>query len=73
MRERNRRLGEKAMQNVQNELLTRRQVAELFQVSPLTVIKWESAGKLPALRLGAGSVRYRREDVQAFITASVSK
>jgi excisionase family DNA binding protein len=49
------------------ELLTRKQVAELFQVSPLTIIRLEAAGKLPAVKVGAGSIRYKREDVEAFI------
>ena len=55
------------MKAVQNELLTRKQVAALFQVSPLTVIRMENEGKLPAIRLGAGSVRYRKVDVEAYI------
>jgi excisionase family DNA binding protein len=55
------------MQNIQTDFMTRRQVAEVFQVSPHTIIRWELAGRLPAVRLGAGSVRYRREDVQSFL------
>lgn len=49
------------------ELLTRKDVAKLFQVSTLTVIRLEAAGKLPAVRLGAGTVRYRRSDIERFI------
>lgn len=49
------------------ELMTRKQVAELFQVSPLTVIRLEQAGKLPAVKVGAGSIRYKRTDVEKFI------
>lgn len=49
------------------ELLTRKDVAKLFQVSALTVIRLEAAGKLPAVRLGAGTVRYRRSDIERFI------
>jgi len=51
-------------------LLTRKDVMRMLQVSLPTVIRLEAHGKLPALRLGAGSVRYRREDVQKFIAAS---
>ena len=54
---------------ITKELLTRKDIAELCQVSPLTVIRWEQDGKLPAIRLGAGSVRYKRADVQAFLKA----
>ena len=52
---------------ITKELLTRKDIAEIFQVSPLTVIRWEQSGKLPAIRLGAGSVRYRRADVENFL------
>jgi excisionase family DNA binding protein len=52
-------------------LLTRKQVAEYLKVSYLTVYRWEQAGKLPALRIGAGSIRYRHADVDQFITAAV--
>jgi len=57
----------------EKELLTRKDVAELFQVSTLTVIRLENDGKLPAIRLGAGSVRYRKSDVEALITACASR
>jgi len=55
------------MPTITETLLTRKQVAALFQVSTLSVIRLEQAGSLPAIRLGAGSVRYRRSDVEAFI------
>jgi len=51
----------------EKELLTRKDVAELFQVTKMTVIRLENDGKLPAIRLGAGSVRYRRSDIEKFI------
>lgn len=59
--------GITAMPTITDELLTRADVARLFKVSPLTVIRLEAAGKLPALRIGAGSVRYLRSDVARFI------
>ena len=52
---------------ITKELLTRKDIAELCQVSPLTVIRWEQCGKLPAIRLGSGSVRYKRSDVEIFL------
>ena len=60
------------MPTITSELMTRRQVAELFQVSQLTVIRMEQDGKLQAIRLGAGSVRYRRSEVEKFISNSIS-
>lgn len=64
--------GVKNMSTVTEQLLTRKQIAALFQVSPLTVIRLEQAGKLPAIRLGAGSVRYRKSDVERFVTESIT-
>ena len=49
------------------ELMTRPQVARLFQCSLPTVLRWQRAGKLRAIKLGAGSIRYRRTDVEAFL------
>jgi excisionase family DNA binding protein len=51
----------------QDELLTRNQLAEIFKVTPQTVVRWEHAGMFPALHLGS-RVRYRRQDVEAFVT-----
>lgn len=49
------------------EFLTRKQIADLFQITIPTVLRWEKAGRLKAVRLGTGSVRYRVSDVEAFI------
>jgi predicted DNA-binding transcriptional regulator AlpA len=62
-----------AMPTVTKELLTRKQIAGLFQISTQTIIRWENVGKLPALRLGAGSVRYLRSDVEKLIQDSVTR
>lgn len=64
--------GKKNMNAVSDELMTRAQVAQLFKVSPLTVIRLEKSGKLQAIRLGAGTVRIRRSDVEKFIQASIT-
>jgi excisionase family DNA binding protein len=60
--------GIENMPTITESLLTRKQVAAIFQVSPPTIIRLENERKLPAVRLGAGSVRYRREDVEKFIS-----
>lgn len=50
-------------------LMTAAQVAELLQVSPRTLWRLLSAGKLPApLRLG-GVVRWRFEEITKWIAA----
>jgi excisionase family DNA binding protein len=67
MRNEKLKFGARTMPTITDELLTRKQVAAIFQVSPLTVIRLENDGKLPAIRLGAGSVRYHKSDVENFI------
>jgi excisionase family DNA binding protein len=52
-------------------LLTRKQVAALFCVSTQTIIRLQIAGKLPAVRIGAASVRYKRSDVEKLIADSM--
>jgi excisionase family DNA binding protein len=64
--------GAENMSTVTEQLLTRKQIAALFQVSELTVIRLEKAGKLPAFRFGAGSVRYKRSDVLAYIESCLT-
>ena len=69
---------EKAFQGVRNmptvtdELLTRKQVMAICQVSQQTVLRLEASGALPALRLGAGSVRIRRSDLEKFLQTCVA-
>ena len=52
-------------------LLTRKQVAALFCVSTQTIIRLQIAGKLPTVRIGAASVRYKRSDVEKLIADSM--
>jgi excisionase family DNA binding protein len=57
------------MSTTRDEFFSRRDLMQIFKVSEPTIIRWEQAGKLPALRLGS-RVRYRRVDVEAFITTA---
>jgi excisionase family DNA binding protein len=41
-----------------SRLLTRTQVAEIFQVAPSTITRWAEAGKLPAVKTLGGHRRY---------------
>lgn len=50
----------------QRELLTRKETAELLQVSPVTLWQWDKDGKLKAVRLNS-RVRYRIQDIEQFI------
>jgi excisionase family DNA binding protein len=53
-------------------LLTAREVAGVLGVSTETVLRWTRAGKLPAIRLPGGAIRYRAEDVDAWLDARCS-
>ncbi len=72
MRNEKAHIGAKNMPTVTNELMTRKQVAKLLSVSTQSVIRWEIAGKLPVVRLGAASVRYKRSDVEQLIQDSLT-
>jgi excisionase family DNA binding protein len=65
--------GAQNMTTVTTDLLTRADVAKLFGVSVLSVIRMQAAGKLPAVRLGAATIRYKRSDVLAYIESCISK
>jgi excisionase family DNA binding protein len=60
------------MHTITSELMTRKDVCQLFKVSLPTVLRLEAAGKLTPVRLGAGSVRHRKSDVEKFITESIT-
>lgn len=49
------------------ELLTADEVAHLLKIHRKTPYAWAREGRLPVVRLGPGSVRFRREDVEAFV------
>ena len=51
-------------------LLTAPQVAELLQISPRTLWAKTNCGEIKCVRIGS-AVRYRTEDVQAFIDSLV--
>lgn len=57
--------------DVTTKLLTTEEVAELLQVSPELVRQWRSRGEGPrSYKLSpgrSGTVRYRREDVDAWL------
>jgi len=53
-----------------NEYLTAKQVAQMLQISEATVTRWARIGELPVVRLPGRTVRFRREDVEAFLARS---
>jgi len=50
-----------------DELLTPKEVAEMFGVNPKTVIRWAEAGKLSAVKTLGGHRRYRAVEVRALL------
>ena len=48
-------------------LLTTRVVAERLDVSPETVLRWTRRGELPAIRLPGGAIRFREDELEAWL------
>jgi excisionase family DNA binding protein len=55
----------KKLKGPDGRLLTRAEVAEIFQVSPSTVTRWAEAGKLPSVKTLGGHRRYEARAVMA--------
>jgi excisionase family DNA binding protein len=53
----------KQMIDSDDQLLTRAEVAEIFQVAPSTVTRWAEAGKLPSVKTLGGHRRYQAKVV----------
>ena len=50
-----------------NELLTTREVADLFRVDPKTVTRWAKDGKLKHIKTLGGHRRFHAADVKALL------
>ncbi|WP_367253511.1 helix-turn-helix domain-containing protein [Trueperella pyogenes] len=55
-----------------DDLLTTRQVAELAKVSRQTVARWASDGKIAAVTLPGGQLRFSKLDVDAILTPTIA-
>jgi excisionase family DNA binding protein len=53
--------------NVSDRLLTAREVADLLGVSAGALLRWTRAGDVPAVKLPSGAVRYRPEQIDAWL------
>ena len=49
-----------------SDILTPPEVAEMFQVSVLTVTRWAREDKIAHFKTPSGRVRFRRGDVEKF-------
>lgn len=50
-------------------LLTARALADLLEVSAETVLRWTRRGELPAIRLPGGAVRFREDEIEAWLAS----
>jgi len=50
-------------------LLTAREVGEFLGVSTESVLRWSRRGELPAIRLPGGAIRFRQDDLDAWLMA----
>jgi excisionase family DNA binding protein len=50
------------------ELLTARAVAGMLDVHAETVLRWTRQGKLPAIRLPSGAIRYRVDELEQWLS-----
>jgi excisionase family DNA binding protein len=48
-------------------LLTARELADELGLSAETVLRWTRTGRLPGFRLPSGQLRYRRDEIEAWL------
>jgi excisionase family DNA binding protein len=59
-------------QEIANSLLTKEEAARYLSISPSTISRLIHAGELVHVKIGK-SLRFRREDIDAFIQSKTSK
>ena len=57
--------------DIEQKLFSIREVARIFGVSKMTVIRWVKKGDLPIVRIGLGHPRITREAIQQLIEANL--
>ena len=55
------------IQELSSELLTEREAAAFLHVCPRGLINWRNAGRVPFLRIGGRTIRYRRASLVALV------
>jgi len=56
------------MQTIRDDLLTATELAERLRVKPSTVLDWQRAGRIPAIRLSHKILRFNLGEVVAALT-----
>jgi hypothetical protein len=59
--------------DMDEDLMTRRQVAVMFRVTSASVASWARRGHLPEVRNETGRPRYRRSDVEALFRSGLRR
>lgn len=54
-------------------LITARKLGADFGVSTETILRWTRRGELPAIRLPGGAIRFRREEIEAWLTEHTTR
>lgn len=49
------------------ELLTAEEVAKILKVTPSAIFKWAKKGDLPSYRINEKCLRFKTQDIAAFI------
>jgi excisionase family DNA binding protein len=52
---------------VSDRLLTTREVAERFGVVSETILRWVRTGRLPAIRISTGAIRFRESELESWL------
>ncbi|WP_459557413.1 helix-turn-helix transcriptional regulator [Lacunimicrobium album] len=50
------------------QLLTKAETAKRLQVTERTIDAWRETGRLRAIKLGPGTIRFRAEAIEEFLT-----
>ncbi len=58
------------MQTIRDDLLTATELAERLRVKPSTVLDWQRAGRIPAIRLSHKILRFNLGEVVAALKRS---
>jgi len=62
------------MYNMNNNipsLLSLQQAAEILDVHPVTLVRWEKEGKISLVHLGPRSIRITQDEVTRFIQSTI--